>query len=594
MLYNALQKMLVGAAVLSFAAISPVAAAGNVSVLSDLENGTNENAYGQYWYVYDDSKDGGNTTITNMTKKLDGTYDFLPSDGGNTGTGGTSGKCAKLAFQLGTTKPSNANGDSWGNMVGMGTMLAAENEYMNLTGAQVIKFWAKVERPAGTPASVDLRVEVCTKQFDPGNTPGDYGYYHIIKSIDGTWNQYQIPLSSTDAGFGRLVQWDWSVSGSGAVPFDITQIGKVQWCISEDGNVSAWADAAGVLYIDDVTIEPFTPHFFDEIETNKLGAPGATGLVANNMLCTFDVNVKNSAGFYGYCYTDIDANPVPTSASTISDGATLNDVTQKYTLITSDGGVGGTKCASITFELGTNFLDGTNTVQPFVGIGTNLVLTDANGGSMGEVCDLSQATAIYFDYKLESDNVKFLQFEFGTDQSFGNPGAVYYVKCPNTGGEWKSARVEFTATPPELVLPKWDDVTQLTLDKTKSMKFQWKAQGAARSTGVLAIDNVYTVGKAWDQKVLHTGMRAASVPFQVKQYNNLAQVSFALPQNINGARVDLVSVQGKVLASQSVKRAGMSQYQVAFPTSRLANGSYFVKVNYDNKDVKSSMISILK
>jgi hypothetical protein len=594
MLYQSLQKILVGAAVLSFAAISSVAAAANVSVLSDLENGTNENYYGQYWYVYDDHEDDGNTTITNLTKKDDLTYDFVPTEGGNTGTGGTLGKCAKMVFQLGTKKPSNANGDSWGNMAGMGTMLAADLNYMDLTGAQVIKFWAKIERPEGTPSTVDLRVEVCTAEFDPLNG-GDNGYYHIILGVTGTWAEYSIPLSETDVGYGRLVQWDWSVTNKGAIPFNIKKVGKIQWCVSEDGNVTAWADKAGALYIDDISISPFTPHFFDEIETAKVGAPGATGLAANNMLCDFDLNVKNSVGYYSYCYTDIDANPTAGSSSTITSGATLVEETQKYTLIPSDGGVGGTPCASIAFELGTNFIEGANTVQPFVGIGTNLVSTGEEGGGMGEVFDLTPGTAVYFDYKLQSDNVKFVQFELGTDQTFGNPGAVYYVKCPNTLGEWKSARIELAATPAELVLPKWDDVTQTALDKTKTMKFQWKAQGAARATGTLAIDNVYLVGREIaPPKVIRTGMRAASAPFLVKQYNNQAQVSFALPQNIRSARVDLVSVQGKVLASQNVTRNGSSNHQVALPTSRLANGPYFVKVNFDNKDVKSSMISIIK
>ncbi|MBN2037692.1 MAG: hypothetical protein JW768_13205 [Chitinispirillaceae bacterium] len=591
MLYQAFHTMVLGAALFSVAVFAPASATGNVSLLSDLENGTNENYYGQYWYVYDDHEDGGNTTITNLTKKADGTYDFVPTASeGN--TSGSPGFGAKVAFQLGNTKPGDGT-NTWGNMVGIGTMLAAEGEYMNLTGANVIKFWAKVERPAGTGSQVDMRVEVCTKQFDPGNTPGDFGYYHTIIPISGTWAQYNIPLSSTDVGFGHLEQWDWSVSKSGAVPFDITQVGKIQWCISEDGNVTAWADAAGVLYIDDVTIEPFTPHFFDEIEVNKIGAPGATGLAADNLLSTFDNTTVNSAGFYGYCYTDVDANP--TNASAITAGATLSDVTQKYTLITSPGGVNDTKCASITFQLGTTFQDGANTVQPFVGIGTNLVRTDANGGSMGDVCDLSSATAIYFDYKLVSDNINFLQFEFTTDQSFGNPGAVYYVKCPKTGDAWKSARVELSATPAELVLPKWDDVTQTTpLDKTKTLKFQWKVQGAPRSEGTLAIDNVYTIGKAWDIKVIHPRTRASNTAFQVKQLNNQAQVTFAMPQQARSAVIDLISMQGKVLASQSLNRAGNGKHLVAFPTGNLSNGPYFVKITCDNKDVKSGMFSVIK
>jgi hypothetical protein len=588
MFHNALLKVLAGIAVLSLATISPVAAAGNISVLSDLENGTNENAYGQYWYVYDDHENDGNTEITNLTKNADGTYNFLPTkDAGNSATGGTPGYGAKIDFKLGSVNPGDGTA-TWGSMAAMGTMLAPTGEYFSLRGAQKIEFYAKIERPTGTAATVDLRVEVCTQEL-----AADNGYYHIIIPITGTWEKYTIPLDTTDVGFGKLVQWDWSIDNNGAKPFNIDKISQIQWCVSEDGNVTAWKDASGSLYLDDITISPFTPHFFDEIEATKLG-PAGSGAPATSLLADMETT-KNKVGFYTYCYTDVEANLTPGASSVVTAGATLDSGTNRYKMgAMSEGGVGGGKCASITFELGTTFTEagGTEVVQPFVGIGTNLVATDASDAPM-EVRDLSTATAVYFDYKLESANLPFVTFEFRTDQDFGNKGAVYYIKLPATGAEWKGATVDLSAAAAELVLPKWETVTPAPLDKSKTTKFQWKVQGAARSTGTLAIDNVYIPG--FTPGVIHFGNKPSyKAPFTVNQLGNLAQVSFALPQNAGNARVDLVSMQGKVLASQSVKRNGSAKYQVALPTSRLANGSYFVKVNYDNKDVKSSMISIIR
>jgi hypothetical protein len=592
MVYNALQKLFAGVAVLSFAAISPAAATGNVSVLADFENASNENYYGQYIFLYDDHEDKGDSKITNQTlNAVDTTYNFLPTkDVGNTEAGGTPGYGAEVDFTLGSVNPGNATA-TWGSMIGIGAMLAADGSYMDLTGAQKIEFYAKVERPKGTAtAQVDLRVEVCTAEFDPANG-GDYGYYHIIIPITGTWAKYTIPLDTVNVGFGKLEQWDWSITNNGAKPFNITKVSKIQWCLSEDGNVSSWKDASGALFLDDISISPFTPHFFDEIETDKLGAAGATGLLPANMLCNFDVNMKNGLGYYGYCYTDVDANPTVADASVITAGATFNDSTQKYILSPSDGGVGGTSCASIGFQLGKAFTEGANTIQPFVGIGTNLVAEI--GGAPAGVCDITSATAVYFDYNLQCAGVQFVSFELSTDQSFGNTGAVYYVKLPNTNGEWKGATVDLSAAAAELVLPKWADVIPTPLDKTKALKLQWKAQGTANAEGTLAIDNVYIPGYTMD--VIHFGNKPAlKSAFTVKQLSNLARVSFVLPRSVSNARVELVSMQGKVLASQSVKRNGNSACQVAFPTGRLANGSYFVKVNYDNKDVKSSMISIIK
>ena len=246
---------------LIMAAQSPLTASNTVSIISDLENGTSENYFcGGYWFVDDDHLDHGNTAINNMVKNADGTYIFLPTFGaGNIQPGGTPDFGALVDFKLGTVNPNNWDA-SWGSMVIVGTTLAAQDQYMDLTGATKIEFYAKVERPKGTGAAVDLRVEVCTAEFDPANG-GDYGYYHIIIPITGSWSKYTIPLDTVDRGFGRLQQWDWSISNNGARPFNIQKVSSIQWTISEDGNIIAWKDAAGALYIDDVSISPFTPPF---------------------------------------------------------------------------------------------------------------------------------------------------------------------------------------------------------------------------------------------------------------------------------------------------------------------------------------------
>jgi hypothetical protein len=556
-----------------------VPAAAQVSVLSDLENGSNENAYGQYWYIYADTADGGNSKCTNMTQKADGSYNFLPTkDQGNTLAGGTPGYGAKVDFKLGNVKPHNASA-SWGNMIGAGTMLAAEGQYFDLTGAQKIEFYAKVSGPA---TSVDMRVEVCTQELE-----ADFGFYHIIIPITDQWAKYTIPLDTVDKGFGKLEQWDWSVTGNGAKPFNLQKVSKIQWCISEDGNSTKWADAVGTLWLDDISVSPFTPHFRDEIEAAKLGAPGGTGLDAKALLTDMEKNA-NATKFYSYCYTDVEANP--TGASTITAGATMDSLTGKYLLVLTEGtGVAASKCAAITFELGTTFTSGANLVMPFAGIGTNL------SNDLGTVStDLTPATAIYFDYKLKSDKIPFLTFEVRTNQTFGNADAVYYVKLPSTNGEWKGATIDLKAATPELVLPLWTDVTPSPLSLAQTMKFQWKAQGPARATGDFAIDNVYVVGKDFTPVMFGKTVKTATPDFVVKQTASAANIAFTMPQQVNAARLELVTVQGKVIASQSVKNAGKALYQASFQTGNLASGSYLVRLNAENTIVKSAMVSIVK
>lgn len=577
MVSKLLHQTFVRAVVVSCAALLPALA--QVSVLSDLESGTNQNAYGAYWYVYDDNKDLGNSTFTNMgPKNADGTYNFAPTaNEGNTATGGTPGYGAKGAFKLGDVKPHSATA-TWGNMIGMGTMLAPEGSFLDLTGAQKIDFYAKVTGPATT---VSLRVEVCTPELD-GTYGGDYGYYHIIIPITSSWAKYTIPLDTVDKGFGKLVQWDWSAENK-VVPFNIKKIEKIQWCISVDGN-TAWKQAEGALYLDDISISPFKPHFPDQIEDAAITAPGAVGLDAKNLLADFE-SAKNKAKYYSYCYTDVDANPGAGKSSVITAGAEIDSTTNKYKLTLSDSGATG-KCASLQFELGTLFTSGSNSVMPFVGIGTNLCNDPLNT----VMTDLSSATAVYFDYKL-GGAVQYMSFEFKTNQLFGNKDAVYYIKLPTTNGAWKGARVDLKPTN-KMVLPTWKEVTPLPIDLTQTLKFQWKVQDAPKASGVMAIDNVYVIGKDFSPVRMGKTMQGIVPAFSVKQAATTAIITFAAPQHFNTAALELITVQGRCVASQSIRNTGMKKYQVSVPISSLGSGTYLMVLRTDNADVKRELISI--
>ncbi|MBD3345721.1 MAG: T9SS type A sorting domain-containing protein [Chitinivibrionales bacterium] len=535
---------------------------GQQSVIDDLEGGTNQNKFLQYWYYYDDCEDGGDSKITNAAN-FDpticgaGKYEFAPTE--TEGYNGTNG--AKIEYEMGTTEPTCGPACTYGNMVGMGTMLAAEGDVLDITGAETITFMAKASAP------MTVIVEVASASVL------DFAYHYSEFDIGTTWEEYTIDL--TDQGI-TFRQYDWTQD---PVDFDPATVEKIQWKISMDYQTNP---TTGSLIVDDVIVDGYefkSPLVcWDCLES--AGSWGAT--VDGFTLSDFDGKTpnKNSVGYYWYCYNDAEGRAVSdaTEYSNIFGGVTPNDTdpTKPIILIDGNGQVG--DGAYVEFELGPSYDQNGQTIKPFVGIGTmladNLLTSFYNAEAAG-------ADGIYFDYKTSGD-VDNIRFEIKANKDYGNEGIVHQTLLPGTDGAWQGARVLWD----DLYLPAWDDVALLpdkSLKISELEKAQWAFQGSPNASGSIAVDNVGFIG-ASDVGVVNFAKSTHKQGLTIDHTRN--ELRFEMPAGAKAAHVELISAQGRRVA-----QAGNGSFSI--PLGLVSSGMYVLRVQSDN-NVKTVPLSIIK
>ncbi len=544
-----------------------------VSTIADNESGTNQNNLGAYWYVYNDSEDGGNSEVTNATEKADGTYEWSPT--ANQGNpSGTPGYGAVLAYQMGDTQPLAQGQYPYGNMVGIGTQLAPDGEVADITGATKITYWAKAS------AQMTVRVEVATA------TVTDAAYHRTEETITASWAQYEIILTD---GLG-ISQPSWTADPK---VFDPAQVEKVQWQVSMDYPSNP---TTGSLYIDDVQIDlALTPW---DMCRECVGVPGQNPTPA--LLTDFDTapTNQNAYGFFAYCYNDVGDRTVSAPGVDYSDiysGVTPNALNPTKPEIEIEGNGYVDNGAYIEFELGPTFEEGGETILPFVGIGTGLHNEILGEGHFNAA--QNGATGVYFDYKTTGGAPEVV-FEVKTSQVFPNTGAVHYIKLPATNGEWKGATIPFSI----LKLPRWEDIQQLPasqqqLDKTSLAKLQWAIQGQAGLQGSLAVDNVYFLGMTapvtpLSMNVARYGLAAGGTSsLRIAQTNEDLHVRFRMPVHARQAAAELLSLDGKRIAFTKIAGNGMVSATLPM-ASRASAGMYVLTIRSAHSTVVSVPVPI--
>ncbi len=536
------------------------------SVLDDFEGGTNQNKFLDYWYFYNDSGDKGNSVVNSATVS-GAELLFDPAKSLDVGNGG--GQAALLDFTMGSIKPKycpTGVGCDYPNFVGIGTGVITEGKVLDMTGATHITFDAKAS------ATMTVVVEVAT---NPITVAGHFAYHTIELPIGTTWETHSIPLS-TEGISAVLKQPNWYLlENPGGDPFDITQVEKVQWKISVENNTGL---TDGKLWLDNIVVHGYqwTP---PTACMTCVGAPGAgEGAVLSNMDAA-PVN-QNAAGFFWFAYNDAGDRAVTsqTEYSEIFGGVTVDPAAPTTPVLAIEGnkGYNSTDGAFIEFTLGPSFVEGANTVKPFVGVGT--MVSDELGT---QFLNATGSTGASFDYQT-SASLDFIRFEVKHNLNFG-AGIVHHVLLPGTGGEWKSATVPWT----NLVLPDWDEV-KLIADKTLRInaleKFQWAFQGDAATSGSLAVDNVKIIGlTAIDPTMV---MVASIMPrasrsqggFGAEKLQNGMRVAFSLPSNDHVGMLVLTDMRGKVLSRVPVSAGQGLKRNLELQVSNLPNGVYFLNL----------------
>lgn len=560
------------------AVMMPVALRAQVkSVLDDYEAGTNQNKFLAYSFFYDDSKDKGATVINSATKdgvdatganvwKVDPVKSF--GEGANAST-----KSIKLDFTYGATKPTCGTACTYGQMAGFGTQFVAgtdAGEVLDLTSATNITFWAKADAP------MIMRVEIATKPVT------NYGYHLYFANLTTTWTQFTVPLVE---GLD-FAQPDWAAKADPQV-FNKAQVQKIQFAISADDNATL---KAGIVNIDDIVVNGYkwTP---PEACPTCVSAVAGTGGMLSDMQ-TAPLN-KNAVGYYWYAYNDAAGRtPAPTAQSQFSEifeGVTADplDITKPIFTVSPAKGAAASNGAYIGFTLGPTYLQGTEVIQPFVGIGTRL--SDELGTTP---TNLAGSTGLSFSYSTKAGSTfEYIRVEAKAIQSFGtNAGIIHSVLLPTTNGEWKEAIIPWT----KFKLPNWTEVAAIpvaeqALKLAAMEKFQWAVQGAPGTTGGFAIDNVRIEGHA-PFAAVHNFLGARSHGFSVAQGLNGVQVALRLTEQNNFATLRLLDLKGQVVASSEVRGAGLQMSQLGH--ANMPAGVYSVQALVGGK-VSSASVTIL-
>jgi hypothetical protein len=545
------------------------------ALVDDCNGTTNQNKFGQYWYMYDDHLDGGSSTIPGVTKTNGTTGDYIVKP---TAGAGNTGGAIVLPYSLGPT-PCTAGPF---NYIGLGTMLCDSNKAstLDLTNAQNVTFYIKAAAATG----VDFGVLTKETNAEAGAN------YHKVIQVTTAWQLVSVPLSST--GIGALSQPTWTKN---PVPFNIKSVQKLQWQMHTD-NVGT--NKTGTIYVDDIYITNYTFVPFDLLPAASIGAPGqapsSAALLSNMDVLPYN---RNARGYYWYCYNDGAATRSPAVASlsdfsAITGGATIPpDIMTAPTILIGPNtanpaldwvhGYSNTNGADIQFTLGPAFNkvagDGV-TIKPFVGVGTALwnehTSSDIYNGQADGV------NGVYFDYMLKSSSSSsVLRLEVYANL-FSQDGVVHYIDLPVTGdGVWKGATVKFN----QLVLPHWNGViTTTALDPTILKKLQWAVQDEAQTTGELAIDNVYLLGASHITvggnpiRYQYNAVKAAG-GISASMVNNNLKISF--PQEMSNASVSLVNTQGSVIVKNLTGFNKSAQLNV----SGIAKGVYMLNVKATTK-----------
>jgi len=311
--------------------------------------------------------------------------------------------------------------------------------------------------------------------------------------------------------------------------------------------------------------------------------------------------LQNSRGYFWYYYDDQDGG----GNSTIGGLIPYEHSETGFIMDVVGNGREGSNGAYIEFDMGEPYPSAVNpsiTINPFVGIGANLYDTEGNA-NFANVSAFAATGGIYFEYRTAA-NVEFIDVELAdaNDVSLGtngkpvgdNDGEVFFTRLPGTNGQWRAARVPFSA----FVLPLWVDQSGVRRQGNTAPEFErlaqlkFKRQGGQGTGGDFAIDNVYFYGgSAWGDgnvSVRRTSNRAVAATGLRATYNRgVVGVNWNTASQVANGKISLVNVKGRTVASAPIQKAG-NRITANLGTNRVPAGRYFVRVNA--KDVNGKKV----
>jgi len=641
--------------ILGLAAALTVAGGAFAALLDDFEGGTNENKFGNYWYFWtntaaarenvpgytppacdkkpfgpDLSPDSARERIVNA-KTAANDFRFVFEGGYG----------AELTAQMpgsqfaGVLKFENLRspwksthlptGQTWEDVypgVGLGANLTSDSiNGLDLSSATSVSFYLKVSESViekATVGGVKFRMIVTDQQansaFHPtwtGDAKGciaDAPYEVILKDPTTAWKKYTVNLDTV-----TLKRASWEVKDK---PYDFNKKHALSlgWYL-EGSSLAAGTKLDGMIAIDSITINGYTFIPRDLCNGCKRPATETTPDVAL-LFSDFDTPLgaglnQNKLGQYWYAYDDSIARKHPSvpvagagTPSKITVGIGMDEYyTDGPSLIVAgnEAGYQGTNGAFIGFTMGTPYdkTKGgeTNKVQPFVGIGTNLVSDEDI--EAGTYYDGTELTAIWFRYK--TTGFSELIVEVSDKYAVNNDdGEVFYTKLEGTGGQWAVAVVPLD----KLVLPSWAENrtgANAKLDVQNLAKIQFKNQSVGDGEGMLQIDDVYLIDPAHAGQipgaVRLSGSKSPASSFRAAYSRGMIGVNWNASTKIASGKIQLVNTKGRVMASVPLA-ASAGKVTSSINAGSIPTGMYFVRVSAKDVNGKNvvmqSPVSIVK
>jgi hypothetical protein len=624
------------------------------SVLDDFEKGSNENRFGAYWYFYTntyaarkeanptgcDKKSYTDALVKDKLEKIDnaevsGNQLLFAGSYGSSLTaahGGQFSGVMKFSNLLSPWKSvsTEKNPDVYPG-VGMGAGLTTDTINgmgSDFANAKAIKFWMKV---SDADLVVKFKIEFASQIA--GNTHptwtenkdcnADASYEIALAAPSTAWQQYTINIGKDNSGSGancaapKLCRPTWETGKP--YDYDLSKALKVAWFIEGAGSGSA-TGAEGWIAIDDVEFTGYT--FVDKwlcsscVKAASTKAPEDTHLFSDfdRLLAGNTSLAQNKQQQYWYAYNDSVARAGKGRATVIDQGQ-WNDpyYTDGPSLLINDEsntyGYGGTHGAFIQFTMGEPFTKNNESVQPFVGIGTNLA-------DSGKVYDGSKLSAIWLRYKTTfgEDGKGELFVELHDEYAATHDdGEVFYTKLPGSGGKWNIAEIPLSA----LRLPSWAKNRTgalATLDPKKLTKLQFKNQSTF--DGVIVLDDIYLIdpghpgGEIGEPPpivvppedtipdgVKHLSSKASTLGLRATYASGKIGVNWNPGTAIASGKIQLVNTKGRVVASVPVAAAS-GKVTANLGVGTIPTGMYFLRVNAvgvnGKKIVSQSSISIVK
>jgi hypothetical protein len=586
------------------------------ALVDDFSSGTKENFFEYFWYYYDDNagtKRDDRPIAGKGTKQstIDVAYSMI-----NREASGSKDDTFKLRNYSFLVKEEAGNkyacmpftyGDKWhaswcskascaAPFVGIGTKLAPDKKYLNLTGATAVTFRC---RSHVNDLTVYFRVETM-------DIARDSSFAFWAKPVEvpkGVWTECTVALPAD------LNQPGWATSSQVKESFDIAECTNLCWEVPGEYNTTVIKDT---LDVDDVRIADYQ-HIAPSVWYKAAANRPVRGLVAS-----FETLPKSATpvGTSWFAYDDHE----DFGTSSITRGAAVDHKKGLFPLDWSGANTGFNNTgsgAAVQMQFGKPLKQvdrngDTTVVQGFTGIGFSLydsakgLYFNSATGKLGAAGGAGRTDSLYFESLADGD-FRYLTLEVRDSNDVPDinaparkdkrgRGLAWYRNFPKTGPNvWRSVCIPIDSL---VAHGAWKGYEHIPLDKTNLATMQFRAQGPEGAKGAIQIDNVYFPGIDFnppDQAKNGMASPGRQSCFRTFYRNGFIRVQGEWNRDCGSGTIKIIDSKGGVTKIDRI--ASAPAFSLDISTKQIPAGVYLLLVSgagADGKIVSRTPVTILK